>query len=176
LKFDGKYHTLKVALTNRQKFSVQARRGYVAPKHMVDPAEQAKQEIEEAVFSQDELHDLPVELHTQFFKASDAGAKLTVLTHVDLSQIRFRKADGRNWNNLTVVAALFDRNGNLITGSQKVVEMRLLDTTLERMGRRGITLKTSFDVKPGAYLVRLVVRDSEAELITAQNGAVEIPY
>jgi hypothetical protein len=117
-----------------------------------------------------------VELHTQFFKASDAGAKLTVLTHVDLSQIRFRKADGRNWNNLTVVAALFDRNGNLITGSRKVVEMRLLDTTLERMGRRGITLKTSFDVKPGAYLVRLVVRDSEAELITAQNGAVEIPY
>jgi VWFA-related protein len=176
LKFDGKYHTLKVALTNRQKFSVQARRGYVAPKHMVDPAEQAKQEIEEAVFSQDELHDLPVELHTQFFKASDTGAKLTVLTHVDLSQIRFRKADGRNWNNLTVVAALFDRNGNLIIGSQKVVEMRLLDTTLERMGRRGITLKTSFDVKPGAYLVRLVVRDSEAELITAQNGAVEIPY
>src|SRR5260370_21983475 len=163
-------------MTNGKRFMVEARRGYVAPKHMVEPAEQAKQEIEEAVFSQDELHDLPVELHTQFFKASDAGAKLTVLTHVDLSQIRFRKADGRNWNNLTVVAALFDRNGNLITGSQKVVEMRLLDATLERMGHRGITLKTSLHVNPGADLVRLVVRDSEAELITAQNGAVEIPY
>lgn len=176
LKFDGRYHALKVTLAKRLKFSVQARKGYVAPKHMADPAEQAKQEIQEAVFSQDEVHDLPVELHTQFFKPSETQAKLTVLTHVDLSQIRFRKEEGRNRNNLTVVAALFDRNGNLITGTQKVVEMRLLDSTLERMGRRGITVRTSFDVKPGAYLVRLVVRDSEAELLTAENGAVQIPY
>lgn len=176
LKFDGHYHTLKVTLTGRQKLSVQARKGYVAPKHMADPLEQAKQEIEEAIFSQDEVHDLPVDLHTQFFKTTDAGAKLTVLTHVDLSRIHFRKEEGRNRNNLTVVAALFDRNGNLVTGTEKVVEMRLLDATLARMGQRGITVRTSFDVKPGGYLVRLVVRDSEAELLTAQNGAVEIPY
>lgn len=176
LKFDGRYHTLRVTLTNRQRYTVQARRGYVAPKHVMDPAEQAKNEIDEAVFSQEEMHDLPVELHTQFFKLNETSAKLTVLTHVDLSQMRFRKVDGRNRNNLTVVAALFDRNGNLITGNEKVVEMRLLDSTLEKMGRRGITVRTSFEVKPGAYLVRLVVRDSEAELITAENGAVEIPY
>jgi hypothetical protein len=37
-----------------------------------------------------------------------------------------------------------------------------------------VTLKTSFDVKPGSYLVRLVVRDTEG-LISAENGAVEIP-
>jgi len=39
----------------------------------------------------------------------------------------------------------------------------------------GVTLKASFDVKPGSYLVRLVVRDAEAQLMSAENGAVEIP-
>jgi hypothetical protein len=176
LKLDGRFHSLKVALNTREKLTLQARRGYYAPKHAVDPAEAAKQEVEDALFSQEELHDLPVELHTQFFKVSDANAKLAVLAHVDLSRMRFRKVDGRNRNDLTVVAGLFDRNGNFITGNEKVIEMRLKDTTLEQRGRSGITVKTSFDVKPGTYLVRLVVRDVEGELMSAQNGAVEIPY
>jgi len=39
----------------------------------------------------------------------------------------------------------------------------------------GITLKSSFDVKPGRYLVRVVARDAEQQGMSAQNGAVEIP-
>jgi hypothetical protein len=39
-----------------------------------------------------------------------------------------------------------------------------------------LTIRSSFDVKPGAYSVRLVVRDAEGQLMSAQNGAVEIPY
>jgi hypothetical protein len=37
-----------------------------------------------------------------------------------------------------------------------------------------LTLKTSFDVKTGSYLVRLVVRDDGGQL-TAENDAVDIP-
>jgi hypothetical protein len=37
-------------------------------------------------------------------------------------------------------------------------------------------VKSSFDVKPGTYLVRMVVRDAEGELMAARNGAVTIPY
>jgi len=175
LKLDGRFHSLKVAVKNPEKLTVQARRGYYAPKHATDPEEEAKQEIEDAVFSQEELHDLPVQLHTQFFKASDDAAKLTVLAHVDVAQLRFRKADGRNNDNLTVVSALFNRNGDFVKGSEEVLKMRLKDDTLDRKLRSGITLKSSFDVKPGSYLVRLVVRDTEGRLMAAENGAVEIP-
>jgi hypothetical protein len=37
-------------------------------------------------------------------------------------------------------------------------------------------VKSSFDIRPGTYLVRLVVRDSEGALMAARNGAVNIPY
>jgi hypothetical protein len=69
---------------------------------------------------------------------------------------------------------LFDRNGNYITGMTKNLEMKLKDETLARLPS-GITVKTNFDVKPGTYVVRLVVRDSEGQAMAAQNGAVEIP-
>jgi VWFA-related protein len=175
LKLDGRFHSLKVSLKNPQKFSIQARRGYYAPKHAQDPGELARQEIEDALFSQEEVHSLPVELHTQFYKASDTDAKLTVLAHIDVRRLRLRKVDGRNQNELTVVSALFNGNGNFVQGIQKTLTMKLKDETLEKKMGPGITLRTSFDVKPGNYLVRLVVRDAEAQLLSAENDAVRIP-
>ena len=174
LKFDGHFHNLKVKVTGPQTFSVQARKGYYAPKQAAGKAEQAKQQIQDEVFSQEELHDLPVELHTQFFKTSDDDAKLSVLVRLDVRHLHYRKADGRNNNSLTVVSALFDRNGNFVTGTQKVLQMHWKDETLNSKLASGITLKSSFDVKPGSYLVRLVVRDDEGQL-ASQNGAIEIP-
>lgn len=175
-KYDGRFHSLKVTLLTKEKFAVQARRGYYAPKHSESPADAAKQEIADAVFSQEEQRSIPVELHTQYYKIDASDAKLSVMTHVAIDHIHFEKAEGRNRNKLTVIAALFDRNGNYITGNQKVIQFQLLDSTLERLDRTGVTVKSSFDVRPGAYVVRLVVQDSNAALLSTRNGAVEIPY
>jgi VWFA-related protein len=174
LKLDGSFHSLKVKLKSAEKLSLQARKGYYAPKNLASPEEQAKQEIEDAMFSQDELHNLPVNLHTQYFKASDVDAKVIVLAHVDVRHLRFRKVEGRNDNTLTFVFGLFNRNGGFIQGMEQVVTLRLKDETLEHKLASGITRKTSFDVKPGSYLVRLVVRDAEGQSMSAENGAVEI--
>jgi hypothetical protein len=37
-----------------------------------------------------------------------------------------------------------------------------------------VVIGTDFDVKPGSYLVRLVVRDAEGQQITAENAAVQV--
>jgi hypothetical protein len=75
-----------------------------------------------------------------------------------------------------VVAGLFDRNGVYAAGNQKKIEMRLTDETVEKRLDGGLTIRSSIDVKPGTYSVRLVVRDVEGQLMSARNGAVEIPY
>jgi VWFA-related protein len=175
LKIDGRFHTLKVALTNKEKFDIQARHGYFAPKTLTDAAEATKQEMQEALFSQEEIRDLPVELQTQFFKKDDTQARLAVLTHFDVKTIHFQKLLGRNNDQLTILMGIFDENGNFVTGLSKIVEMKLLDTTYTRLSHSGFTVKTSFDVKPGTYLVRMVVRDAVGAQMAARNGAVVIP-
>jgi VWFA-related protein len=175
LKLDGRLHMLKVTLRTAKKLDLQARKGYYAPQHLADPEETAKQEIQDALFSREELRDIPVVLRTQFFKSSVADARLAVLARVDVKHLRFRKENGRNRDDLTVVSGLFDRNGNLVTGNSKTVEMRLKDQTLESRIDSGITVKSSFDVKPGSYMIRLVIRDSEGQLMAAANGTVDIP-
>lgn len=175
LKTDGKFHTLKVSLTNHQRYDLQSRQGYYAPRHAANAAEEAKRQIENELFSSDELHDLPVALHTQFFKPSDASAKLTVIARVDVKQLHYKQAEDRSQNDLTVAFAVFDRNGNLLEANQKLVQMRWKNETLQAKLGSGITLRSSFNVKPGSYLVRIVARDSEQQGMSAENGVVEIP-
>ena len=176
LKMDGSFHSLKVTLKNVKDVSANARTGYYAPRHLENAIETAKREIEEALFSREEMNDIPVELHTQFFKASADTAKVSLVIKVDVKRLKFRKEADRNCDELTVVAGLFDRNGVYATGIQKKLEMRLKDETVEKRLDGGLTLRSSFDVKPGTYSVRLVVRDLEGQMMSAQNAAVEIPY
>ena len=122
LKLDGSYHALKVTLKSYKDANSQARRGYYAPRHEIDPAEQAKEEIREAVFSREEMLDIPLDVETQFFK-SDVTATLAVLAKIDVRKLPFRKSDGRNNDALTVVSVVFDRNGNVIKAIQKILEM-----------------------------------------------------
>jgi len=175
LKLDGTRHGLKVSLQNSKGFELQARNAYYAPSHAVNSEEQAKQEIQEAVFSRDEIQELPVDLSLQYARTGDTAVKLNVLAKVNLKLLRFRKVDDRNLDTVTIVSGVFDRNGNFVAGIQKTVDLRLRDQTLDALGT-GITVKTTFDITPGSYLVRLVVRDSEGQAMSARNGVVEIPF
>jgi len=173
LKVDNSFHPLKVTLT-KGGYEVQARRGYFVRQVAAEPGEQAKQEIEEALFSRDEIHDLPVSLFAQFSKTGDK-AKIEIFARVDVKLLRFHKADDRNTNKLTVIAGVFDRNGNYVTGNERSIELKLKDETIEKPPESGVLLKSPLEVAPGSYVVRMIVRDSEAQQMSAQNSLVEIP-
>ena len=176
LKNDGAFHALRVTVKPSNNLNLQVRRGYYAPKRADDAEETARQEIEAALFSREEMAELPIDMHTQFFKADAGNARLAVLVKLNLKQFKFRKVQGRNNNNVTMVTGIFDRNGHYLQGIKKVLELKLKDDTLANRLGQGITIRTSFDnMAAGTYVVRLVVRDTEGELMSATNGAVEIP-
>jgi hypothetical protein len=154
---------------------LQARRGYYAPKRLEDAEETARQEIEAALFSREDLQELPIDLHTQFFKVDSDIGRMTVLLRLNLKLFKFRKSDGRNNNTVTMVTGVFDRDGNYLQGIKKVLELHLKDDTLANRLNRGATIRTNFDLRPGTYLVRQVVRDAEGQQMSAANAAVVIP-
>jgi hypothetical protein len=174
LKFDGSYHGLKVTLVDSKGLELQARRGYWAPNHAADAAEQAKEEIQEAVFSLEEGRDIPVDVTTEFFKTGDAMAELTVESRLDLTGLKFRTAGDRSDDTLTVVTGLFDQDGHYVRGVQRIIDLRLRQQTLEKVLGTGMDVKETFDIAPGRYVVRVVVRDSEGQAMAARNGTVDI--
>ncbi len=172
---NGKLHNLKVHVANGSNYSIQARNGYYATKKSADPQEQAKQEVTETLFSREEITGIPVQMKTEFFKSDDSLARLSVLTRLDTRAVRFRKIDGRSCDNVVLATGVFDANGQLVDGKIKEITLKLQDATLQKMIQNGITIKTVFKVKPGAYIIRSVVRGSEGAQLSSQNLTTEIP-
>jgi VWFA-related protein len=174
-KPDGSFHSLKVAVANdKNHYSIQARNGYYAQKTIKGAEERANQEIEETSLSQKEIADIPLQLGIQYFRTAH-GTMLSVASNIAMSNVHFRTVDGKKLNNLTLATTIFDENGNYVTGGRKVVELNLEQPTYEKVRQYGITVRSSFETKPGRYLVRQVVRDSEGEQMAARTGSIEIP-
>jgi hypothetical protein len=53
--------------------------------------------------------------------------------------------------------------------------LSLQEPNYQKMVQAGLTIKSSFDLKPGKYVVRQVVRDSENSQMAARNGTAVIP-
>ena len=69
------------------------------------------------------------------------------------------------------VAAIFDRNGKYMGAINRKVAVHWSDDDA------GVQTATTFSflLDPGPYLVRMVVRDSESQRLSAQAAIVEIP-
>jgi VWFA-related protein len=175
LKNDGSYHELKVKIRNSRNMTLQVRKGYWAPMHAATAADEAKDEIREAVFSREEIQDIPVDVETEFFRLTDEKTELTVTGHLDIGALHFQRADDRNKDTVTIVSGLFDGDGNYVSGIRRVVELRLRDQSMKTLEASGIRIKEVFNVAPGRYIVRMVVWDGEGHTMAARNRGVEIP-
>jgi hypothetical protein len=171
LRENGKYHQLTVKIVGVDKLSVSARRGYFAPNHLANPKQIETTELDDGLYSQAEIHDLPIQIQTQTVRGDKPTAKLNVLTLVDLDALPHHQTDGKNINELRIVAAVFDRNGKYLGAINRKVAVHWSD---DHAGTQTATT-FSFLLDPGPYLVRMVVRDSESQRLSAQAAVVEIP-
>lgn len=173
-KPDGTYHKLRVTIKDRKGLTIQARDGYYAPKTFVDPAEQAKEEIQNAVFSRDEIQEIPLVLQIQTPTTGAAPAKLVTTAHVDLRPIAFQEHEGHSHNSIVATFTLFDSDGKYVHGQQNKIDLDYTNEQIAAALSAGLNLKSEFEAKPGSYLVRLVVRDEQGQM-SASSKAAEIP-
>lgn len=164
VEFDGKFHPLRVALNTGAQLRVEARRGYVASTNPTSGVELA--------FSQEELKGLAAELTTHVDTAGEVFT-LTVRIHVDVGQLHLRQDGGRSVDTLKFETVLFDRDGKYVSAKDQSLELHLKDDTLARLTKEGINAVTKFQVGPGTYRVREIVRDTESKEVTALNANVQ---
>ena len=65
-------------------------------------------------------------------------------------------------------------NGSYLQGKKQEISLRLEEDVLQQL-TEGMNVKTTFDVEPGAYQIRVVLRDSGDQLLSAVNGSGFIP-
>jgi hypothetical protein len=114
-------------------------------------------------------------MRTDVKKSEGSGGELTVSTDIDLKLLHYRKVDGRNCQELTAVAAVFDKDGNFVAGKQQTLTLQLRDESMDGLGQKPAeTLQRAFALSPGAYLVRLAVRSAEDQTMTEVSTPVDV--
>jgi VWFA-related protein len=174
VKADGKFHHLKVELTNNSKLTISARRGYYAEGGRPDSAKVARGKVSEAVFSSAAIHDLSVQLHTQFVRGDKPVARFTVAPTIDLSMLPGRQEEGKSNNELNIVMAVFDNNGKYLTGSDKTFKLNWSPRDDGTMPE-GDLPHSNFILRSGDYAVRVVVCEAMSSRMSAETIPVHIP-
>ena len=187
LKPDGTFHPLKVTLAGgRKDFTIQARRGYFAPKGDApvdtsaesgnDPAEQAQHErLQQQVLSKVDVSQLPIDLTKNLAQQPDQTHVLSVSTHLDTKALQFRRDADHNLNTITFVVAIFDLKDKLIEAQQRHISINSLDAQLPDVLKLGLQATFAFKLRSGRYRLRAVVIDSVQHLVGAKSDSVTVP-
>jgi VWFA-related protein len=187
-KADGRFHALKVTLSEKAKgITIQARRGYFAPKNEAEAAAdaklqavseaeaQAEEQIREAVVSKTDTAQLPVALTAKLADIKGDRRELSLMAHLDATPLHFHREGDHNLNTVTFIFAIFDQKENLVQSQRRRARVDVLDAQLPDLFKSGVDADMTFSLKPGIYRIREVVADSEEHRMATFTRNVQIP-
>lgn len=92
----------------------------------------------------------------------------------DIRQLKFRKAQGRETQRLTFVAALLDDHGAFVAGREGEMTLALKPDTFARLAETGVSGVVYIPATAGNYSVRGVVQEDVSGKLAASTQHVEI--
>jgi hypothetical protein len=125
-------------------------------------------------FGDNRIH---VRLTTLFAQSPVAGSFLDAMLHVDAKDLKFTdQPDGWHKAVIDVEAVTFGDDGQAVESSAKTFTLQYKDGAYRNALRNGIVYDMQQPVKkPGAYQLRIALRDSDTEQLGSANEFIEVP-
>jgi VWFA-related protein len=166
---DGKYHKIKVGLTNASRDFVQVRPGYFAPAAGAVAQPSPSEKMDALMRSSNERSDLPATISEKVGTATSGGPQVTIQAHIDIQKLPFDLQKDRHVQKLTFVAALFDSQGNFVSGNEADMELALKPQSYDRFSKTGINGVMQLEAPPGSYRLRVVVQEAMPQATSATS-------
>jgi hypothetical protein len=120
---------------------------------------------------------LHLRLTTLFSQAAKTGPFLNSMLYFDPKELTFSD-EPDDWHKavIDVVAVTFGDNGQQVDGTDKTWTIRLRGDGYKDVLKNGMVYSVHVPVKkPGAYQVRVVLRDAGSELLGSASQFIEVP-
>jgi VWFA-related protein len=181
-KLNGKFHKLKVEVNMPGAFDVQARPGYFASEQESSPERTkassreptAEENLDVEVRGSEERSDFPVSINDGPSTGVNSARGLSIQTRVDIRELPFERREDRYVDVLTLVAVLFDAQGNMIAGKEAQMQLALKPETFERFSKTGLGGTMTLEAPPGTYRLRVVVEEAKGGKISTTGRNVQI--
>lgn len=139
----------------------------------VSPQEQ----IERALVLPFAVNDISLHLNALFGNNQALGTFVRPLLHVNAGDLKFEpQPDGSKKAVFAVLAMLFGDNGMVVDQVSRTYTLTVRDDVFESIQKHGFVYHFSIPIKkPGAYQMRVAIRDSTSGKVGAASQFVEVP-
>ncbi|KAA6457000.1 VWA domain-containing protein [Acidobacteria bacterium AB60] len=164
---DGKYRRLTIKV-NRPGVKLEYRPGYYAPADFQHSGkEDRERDLEEQLASDLPATDVAVYLDALYFRADENRFFVPVSLIVPGSQIPFVKGGDKDKATLDIIGSVLDEVKRPIGRARETVKLNLDQSQQAR--QKTIQYTTSFNLPPGKYHLKFVVRENQ----TGRMGSFE---
>ena len=174
LKPDGRYHRIRLEVL-RRGLELSYRRGYYAPKEELTFERQKKEDILEALRAPGNLNEIPIRLGYNYYQEENSMYNVSFLANIKIRGLHFFNENSRHRNLINLVVAAFDEYDNFVKGLEKSIDFRLTETSYASLLNNGLTAGGEFELPPGRYKIKAVVREGSQGKMGSVTKGVEIP-
>jgi hypothetical protein len=170
---DGKYRRLTIKI-HRPGIKLEYRPGYYAPSDFQHTGkEDREQELEAQLASDLPATDMAVYLDAMYFRLDENRFYVPVSLIVPGSQIPFVKGGDKDKATLDIAGVVIDEVKRPIGRARETVRLNLDQSLGAR--QKNIQYNTSFNLPPGKYHLRFVVRENQTGRMGSFEADIVLP-
>ena len=177
-KRDGKFRKIKVEV-KRRGLDVRARKGYYAPSDEEPPApdpEKADPVVRAALDSLFEDDAIPLRMTAYALgQVGEDRIRMLLAAEADPDAVAFDETNGRFTNSLELFIQVSSRETGLAYALERLIGLDLSPQVRNRMARTWIPVSGSFDLPPGTYQAKLLIRDQQTGRIGTVRHQFDVP-
>ena len=170
---DGRFRKLTIKI-NRPGVKLEYRPGYYAPADFQHSGkEDRERDLEEQLSSDLPATDMAVYLDAMYFRLDENRFYVPVSLIVPGSQIPFVKGGDKDKATLDIIGEVVDEVKRPIGHARETVKLNL-DPALQAR-QKNIQYTTSFDLPPGKYHLKFVVRENQTGRMGSFDAEITLP-
>ncbi len=170
---DGKYRKLTIKI-DKPGIKLEYRPGYYAPADFRHSGrEDREQELDDQLASDLPATDIPVYLDAMYFRLDENRFFVPVSLLVPGSQIPFVKGGDKDKATLDIIGEVIDEVKRPVGRVRETVKLNL-DQNLQAR-QKNIQYTTSFNLPPGKYDVKFVVRENQTGRMGSFEANITLP-
>ena len=174
-----RFNSLKVNVKGRPDLRVRTRTGYIGRPEAEEPPKPRTRsgQLMAALVSPFGAAGVNLRLTSFFIDAPGGGTAIRSMLLIDPRTLTFeRQPDGQQQTKLDIVAVTFGEDGRVVDQLNRIETIRVPADSLERFKKEGMVYDLNVPVKkPGAYQLRIAVRDTATERAGSASQYVEVP-
>ncbi len=173
-----KFHHLTLKVTRPGKFNVRMRNGFFGvTEEARQPPQTLAQKLTAALVSPFGETGVHLQLTSLFANDAKAGSFMRSVLHIDAHDLTFTEEPNKIYKSVfDVLSMTFGDNGVPIEQTGRTYAVHLPEELYKRAQRDGLVYYVTVPVKkPGAYQLRMSLRDSSSDRIGSASQFVEVP-